>query len=209
MVMLRRLKSIYFIKQVGDCFLFSFLSLYLTFYGFNDYTVGALMGITPLVMLVATPALGLLDNGRKRGKILLVCCTALTGTIGLSLIIPKMNYVLIAVILFVLAATRSPIGPSLDSMTTVTAANCNRSYAEVRVMASIAYSLTMAAGGFLIDAIGFSNVLIIGCCLYLTSAVINTTVEVPSIDSLNDTTVENERSERKVYSKTVLSSPLP
>lgn len=190
MKMINRLKTIYFFRQVGETLVFSFFSLYLSLYGFSDYQVGELMGIVPVVMLFATPLLGLIDDGGKREKILLVTTNVLIAVIPLLLLIPNINYFYMAALIVVMSVVRAPISPAVDSLTTVVALNNGKRFSDVRIWASISYAIFMTFGGKLIDIFGFNSVIVLCGILTLFTVLILSSIPLQDIDRPQDNSVK-------------------
>lgn len=181
MKMFNRFKFLYFCKQFGESYVFGFLSLYFVKYGFTNAQAGALIGIIPLVMLFSTPLIGLLDDGKKRQKTIIIIAMALTGLVTLLFTIPNRTYLFMLVLVVIISFVRSPITPSIDSMATVTAINANHQFSEIRVMSSVGYIFAMSFGGMLADKIGFVNVLMIGAGFFLLTSLLVAFISVPSI----------------------------
>ncbi|HPG92821.1 MAG TPA: MFS transporter, partial [Clostridia bacterium] len=190
MNMINRLKAVYFFRQVGETLVFSFFSLYLSLYGFSDYQVGELMGIVPVVMLFATPLLGLIDDGGKREKALLVTTNILIALVPLLLLIPNINYFYMAALIVVMSVVRAPISPAVDSLTTVVALNNGKRFSDVRIWASISYAVLMTFGGKLIDVVGFNFVIILCGFLTLVSVFLISTIPLQDIDRPQDNSVK-------------------
>ncbi len=193
MKMFNRLRILYFIKQFGESFLFGFLSIFFVNYGFTQSQAGTLMGAVPMVMLISMPLLGLLDDGGKRQKLMVIICMTLVGVLGLLFLIPNRDYLFMLIILIIVTVFRSPIVPALDSLSTVTAINVGRQFSEIRVMASIGYIFAISVGGVLIDAIGYNNVLILGIAFYFISTLLVTAISTPQLDRPINATFSGDR----------------
>ncbi len=182
MKLLTRMKILYVLRQVGETLLFSFFSLYLSLRGFSDYQVGELMGIVPVVMLFATPLLGLVDDGGKNEKTLLVTANMLIALVPLLLLIGGIDYFWMAVLLAVMSAIRAPICPATDSLATLVAINNSKRFSNIRIWGSISYAVLMAFGGALIDEIGFNNIIIISGALTFCSAILIASIPLQNLD---------------------------
>ena len=148
------------------------------------------MGIVPVVMLFATPLLGLIDDGGKREKALLVTTNILIALVPLLLLIPNINYFYMAALIVVMSVVRAPISPAVDSLTTVVALNNGKRFSDVRIWASISYAVLMTFGGKLIDVVGFNFVIILCGFLTLVSVFLISTIPLQDIDRPQDNSVK-------------------
>ncbi len=140
--LLPRLPLVYFGLVGGSGAVFPYMALALSRKGFTPTEVSALIGLLPLVSLLATPAWSLAADRHGLGIGLLRAVTALSVLTALGLGLVGPSFPAAAALLAALSVLRSPVPPVMDAMAVraLEAAGAPHAYGRVRRWASVGFA---------------------------------------------------------------------
>jgi PPP family 3-phenylpropionic acid transporter len=154
------LKGIHFLHIGGKAVVLPFLPLFLIYQQFSSVEIGMIMGIAPLISIVAQPVVGFLSDKYKTIKkiliLLYVCVFATSFGIFFS---DQFGVVFISVILMHFAL--SPCTPLIDSMTIKSLGTEKHEYGKIRLWGSVGFGLIAVISGPLLQWWGIEKIFIL------------------------------------------------
>jgi PPP family 3-phenylpropionic acid transporter len=135
--------------------LFPLLSVYLQEeIGLSGTEIGAIMSISPVVMLLAQPLWGMVTDYTRKPVFVLIIALWITAIIGFAYSLAD-EYRWLIVITVLLAAVQSAIVPISDSIALHHVQQAGGSYGSIRLWGSLGFAVAVLAGGWLSDRFAF------------------------------------------------------
>lgn len=170
------LKIIFFIIYFGDSLFYSYTALFLNSLGYGEGIIGTIGSITTIVYMVANPLWTLFARNSKTIKWLMSVIAVMAGVFILCYANVSTQEK-IMILTGMLALFMAPFYTFLDGHAVSFCKENNKQYSNVRIMGSIAYIFGSAIGGFMIDALGFSNVFMIASIFFILAGILITFIK--------------------------------
>ncbi|SHN09210.1 MFS transporter [Gracilibacillus kekensis] len=164
---LRFLKALTFLNMSNKGLILPFLPLFLSFRGFSPIEIGTILGIAPMVSIIAQPFFGFISDKYKTIKGLLLFLYFAVIAVSFSIFFST-SYIVVFISFLLFHFVMSPAGPLLDSMAIKSLGTKNRGeYGKIRLWGSIGFALTAVASGPVLALIGIENIYIVFWVLIL------------------------------------------
>ena len=155
---MKLLKGLYFLAGFASACGPLYLPLiYNGYFRLSKEQVGIIMSIVPLISCFSTPAVTFLGE-RWLGMKRILCLCTLLGTcvfdLHLAVPAPSVSSLALVAISVIMAATLSPVGTLLDSITLNLLAGDSKAYGKQRLWSSISWGLGSLCTGLLVDFTG-------------------------------------------------------
>ncbi|MBA2873862.1 MFS transporter [Thermaerobacillus caldiproteolyticus] len=162
----------YFLIFFGFGSLFPLLSVYLQEdVGLSGTEIGAIMSISPIVMIFVQPVWGMISDYTRKPVAVLVISLLSTALIGF-LYSSVHQYGWLLIVAALLAFTQSAIVPISDSITLNYVQKIEGSYGSIRLWGSIGFALAVLIGGWLSDRFSLVAIFYIFAFILLLSAML-------------------------------------
>ena len=195
--MLRRLQLLYFFRFLGDALFYPFMSLYLLSRGIEGGNLGLILGVLPLITIIANFFFSFVKIKHRYDRLVLTIMLLLEGLLifvyGFNL-----TYLLFVIITVFLGFMNAPYYSLLDAYTTNSYIS-SEEYPRVRIMGSIAYIFGGAFGGILIDKIGYFYVFLIAFISYILSYLF--LVSLKKVEVKEDNNQNNKTDYKEVFNR--------
>ena len=149
----KRYKTLYFTRNFGEFIFYNYLALYLKNLNYSGAMIGTLLSFSPLLLVLALPFWGKVENRIPR-RFILVIAGSLTLFMEYFFLFPT-PFIVVTAITVIFSFVRAPMYPSIDSMATLYAIEENIEFSSLRSWGSLGYLLAVFMGGIFFDKIGF------------------------------------------------------
>jgi len=148
-----RASAIYFVTFAGYSAIGPYIALYYSSLGFTGFEIGILLGVGPLLSLIATPFWnGVADS---RSKHLVVLMGGVATIIVVHALIPVLqNFILIFAAVFLIAAFSSQVFSLQDSATIHMLGSQRDRYGRIRLWGTVGWGLGAPLFGIILDKAG-------------------------------------------------------
>lgn len=155
------LKSLSFMHYGGKAIILPFLPLFLYGQGFTSVEIGTIMGVAPMMSIVAQPLVGFLSDKYKTIKRILLLLYLFVFAASFGIFFSGSFWIVfLAFLLFHFAL--SPATPLLDSMSIKTLGPEKRhEYGKIRLWGSIGFALTATTSGPLLLWVGIDKIYVL------------------------------------------------
>jgi len=165
------LKLFYLIYFTTFAAFLPFLPLYLRGIGLNSAQIGLIMGIGPLVMLLAQPFWGMVSD-YLQARVMVLRITLLASLLA-SLLFPlTAKFILIALIMFLYTFFQTPITPLADSIVLTHHEAAGGSFGRVRLWGSLGFALAVVILSRWLQSTQLGNMFIAISLLYLATLLV-------------------------------------
>ncbi|MDA8234626.1 MAG: major facilitator superfamily domain-containing protein 6 [Clostridia bacterium] len=162
------LKLFYFIFFTTFASFLPFLPLYLREIGLESGKIGVIMGIGPLVMLLAQPVWGMVSDYLQK-RILVLRLTLLASSLATLLFPVTTEFTLIVLITVLYTFFQTPITPLADSIVLTHHEAAGGSFGKVRLWGSLGFALAVVVMGLWLQTTELKNMFTAVASLYLAS----------------------------------------
>ncbi|MHB8172341.1 MAG: MFS transporter [Thermincolia bacterium] len=162
------LKLFYFFFFTTFAAFLPFLPLYLREIGLESGKIGIIMGIGPLVMLLAQPLWGMVSDYLQK-RILVLRFTLLASMVSTLLFPVTTEFTLIALITVLYTFFQTPITPLADSIVLTHHEAAGGSFGKVRLWGSLGFALAVVVMGLWLQSTKLINMFTVVAFLYLAS----------------------------------------
>ena len=138
------------------------IPLYFAELGFSRLEIGSVYAMGPLMAIVSNLLLGLVADKAKNIRLLLGILFLCQIAVFLALA-PLRQFAAIAALMAAFYFFQAPAAPMVDSLTLLASDRLGRSFAAIRVFASIGFALCAVFYGYLYAVFGSSVVVPTGC----------------------------------------------
>jgi len=145
------LSSFFFLHYATLGIIFPFTGYYFKQAGFSGTEIGLFLSIFPLVKFLLTSKWLLLFSKVGNKKLFVASCVVIS-TMAIIPLTHTNNRLLVGLILFVFAMTRTGVIPVIDSI--AVSMDIHIPYGRIRLFGSIGFICTSIIGGMLMDKIG-------------------------------------------------------
>ena len=167
--MIKKIQLSYFFRYLGDALFYPFMSLYLISRSIEGEKLGIILGVLPLIAIVANLLFSFVKINQKYERLVLYIMLLFEGVM-IFLYGFNLTFLLYFILTVFVGLTNAPYYSLLDSYTARKIVDSNE-YPRIRIMGSIAYIFGGAFGGILIDKIGYFYLFLIAFITYLISFV--------------------------------------
>ncbi|RCW66425.1 MFS transporter [Saliterribacillus persicus] len=166
------LKALTFLNMSSKGIILPFLPLFLYFRNFSPVEIGMIMGIAPMVSIIAQPFVGYLSDKYKTIKgILIILYFAVIATTFTIFFSGEFIVVFISFIAFHFAL--SPSTPLIDSMVIKSLGEKRQNqYGKIRLWGSIGFAITAVISGPVLSFIGIDKIYILFWILMLGTIIL-------------------------------------
>ncbi|WP_035724686.1 MFS transporter, partial [Gracilibacillus boraciitolerans] len=165
---IRFLKALTFFNASNKGLILPFLPLFLSFRGFSSIEIGTILGIAPMVSIIAQPFFGYISDKYKTIKGLLILLYFAVISVSVSIFFST-SFVVVFSSFVLFHFVMSPSGPLLDSMAIKSLGVKRRGeYGKIRLWASIGFAITALVSGPVLDIIGIDRIYIVFWILILS-----------------------------------------
>ncbi|MGP4041729.1 MFS transporter [Gracilibacillus sp. D59] len=164
---IRFLKALTLFNASHKGLILPFLPLFLSFRGFSSVEIGTILGIAPMVSIVAQPFFGYISDKYKTIKGLLLFLYFAVIAISFSIFFST-SFLIVFISFVAFHFVMSPAGPLLDSMAIKSLGSKKRDqYGKIRLWGSIGFAFTAVVSGPILGFIGIRNIYILFWILIL------------------------------------------
>jgi MFS family permease len=150
-----RLSGIFFVTYLAASALVPYLALYFAERGFSGVEIGVLLGVSPLLSLVATPIWTSIADARHLHRAILFVGVA--ALIVIHALIPWIGaYVLMLVAFILLAFFSSPVATLQDSAVLHMLGKQRDEYGQFRMWGTIGWGIGAIVFGVVLDKVGLT-----------------------------------------------------
>jgi PPP family 3-phenylpropionic acid transporter len=154
------LKGLSFLHIGGKAVIIPFLPLYLYYHDFSSIEIGTIMGVAPLISIIAQPMVGYLSDKYNTIKnILLLLYVSVIGASFGIFYSDQFWIVFVSFLLFHFAL--SPCTPLIDSMTVKSLGKNRGEYGKIRLWGSLGFALIASISGPILNWIGIDKIYIL------------------------------------------------
>ncbi|KKI90396.1 MFS transporter [Bacillus sp. SA1-12] len=147
------LKGLNFLHLGGKAVILPFLPLYLLHKGFSSIEIGSIMGVAPLISVIAQPMVSFISDKYKKVKIILVYLYLIVTAVSFGVFFSNSFWVVfISFLLFHFAL--SPCTPLIDSMSLKTLSSNKGNYGKIRLWGSLGFFSIALISSPLLQRIG-------------------------------------------------------
>lgn len=148
-----RASAIYFVTFAGYSAIGPYIALYYSSLGFSGLEIGILLGVGPLLSLIATPFwTGVADSKNKHRFVLMV---GIATIVAINAVFPFLQkFVLILGAVFLIAALSSQVFSLQDSATVHMLGKQRDRYGRIRLWGTIGWGLGAPLFGIFLDRFG-------------------------------------------------------
>lgn len=161
----RKFEALYFLRFIGDALFYPFYSLYLVSIGIEGQTLGVVLGLIPLMTVIANPLWGLITKNPSSHRRVMQILAAAVGIAIIGFTLTNQLPIIIAFTLL-LGISDNPSMSLWDGWVSKHASEVNRPYASIRIWGSLSYVIFPTVAGLLIAAFGYSTTFRIGALFY-------------------------------------------
>lgn len=155
------LKAIHFINNGGKGITIPFLPLFLMYRGFNSVEIGMIMGVAPIVSIIAQPLIGYISDKYKTIKKILIILNIIVFATGFGIFFSE-QFVIVFSSVILMHFTLSPATPLIDSMTLHALGEKNRQdYGRIRLWGSVGFCIISLVSGPILFSIGIDKIAIL------------------------------------------------
>lgn len=154
------LKALYFLHTGGKAVTIPFLPLFLIYRGFNSVEIGMIMGVAPIVSIIAQPLFGFISDKYKTIKKLLIFLNIAVFATGFGIFFPE-QFIVVFFSVIMMHFTMSPATPLIDSMTLHSLGENRQDYGRIRLWGSIGFALISLGSGPILFLIGIDKIVIL------------------------------------------------
>ena len=190
-----KLKTLVFLRYLGDSFFYPFLSLYLNSLLFGEAKIGFLIALVPLISIAFNPIYQKICKNSKILKGVLAIVGTLEGGFILLIGFSHNFYVVLTFIVLIAISGCSHYG-MLDSVMTIHAKNHNLNFSAFRIFGSLAYVIGTALSGVLIKHTSFSFCFAISAGLFMLTSLFYLLLKPLYSDAIEK---EEKRSFKEVF----------
>ncbi|WP_163537874.1 MFS transporter [Gracilibacillus sp. YIM 98692] len=164
---IRFLKALTMLNASNKGLILPFFPLFLYYRGFSSFEIGLILGIAPMVSIVAQPFFGFISDKYKTIKGLLILLYFCVIAVSFSIFfVGDFFIVFCSFILF--HFVMSPTMPLLDSMAIKSLGKRNRGqYGKIRLWGSVGFATTAIISGPILDWVGISRIYLLFWILIL------------------------------------------
>ncbi|MGP4082007.1 MFS transporter [Pseudalkalibacillus sp. R45] len=146
----------YFFMFFGYGTLFPLLSVYLKQeVHLTGTQIGAIMSISPVVMIIAQPIWGIICDYTKKPRAVLIFTLVMSGLVALPFVLME-SYLALIAISITLATFQSAIVPVSDSITLNYVMAKNKDYGNLRLWGALGFAIAVYVMGNLAETLGLS-----------------------------------------------------
>lgn len=154
------LNALHFIHTGGKAVTLPFLPLFLYYRGFDSVEIGMIMGVAPMVSIVAQPIAGYISDKYKTIKKLLIILNFIVIATGIGVFFPEQFTIVFASVILMHFAM-SPGTPLIDSMTLHSLKDNKSDYGKIRMWGSVGFAIIAVASGPILQALGIHKLYIL------------------------------------------------
>jgi len=164
----------------------SYQTLYFRRAGLSNSEIGVVMGLQPIVALLAGPAWSLVADklGMRSRLLTLVLALAIVPTLAMMLTTSFAGLLTLALLV---ALLHGPLIPLMDSAALSALGNQRHRYATVRAFGSLGYAPVAWATGYVIQVLDIRAIFVLNAVLAASAAAVST--RLPSDESVLRTSV--------------------
>jgi MFS transporter, PPP family, 3-phenylpropionic acid transporter len=146
-------RAIYFFFYAAFANLIPYLSVYYLSLSLSGLQIGVLIGLSPIVGLIAAPFWGYLADVTRRNKTILICTIAAVLLFGL-LIGAAQAFAVLFVLVMLFSFFNAPIIPLVDNSVVEQLGDRRQEYGRHRVWGTYGWGIASLASGLLIQHFG-------------------------------------------------------
>lgn len=163
------LKALSFIQASSKAIILPFLPLFLSYQSFSPVQIGTIMGVAPMVSIIAQPFVGYLSDKYKTIKKILILLYFLVIAVSFGIFFSGQFWIVfLSFVLFHFA--QSPCTPLIDSMSIKSLGEKRRhEYGKIRLWGSAGFAATAGISGPILTGIGIEKIYILYWLLALTT----------------------------------------
>ncbi|MFC0472751.1 MFS transporter [Halalkalibacter kiskunsagensis] len=150
------LKGLTFLHFGGKAIILPFLPLFLLARGFSMVEIGTIMGVAPLVSIVAQPVVGFISDKYKTVKKILIILYFGVAATSFGVFFHESFWV-VFISFLLLHFALSPATPLIDSMTLKTLGSHKHEYGKIRLWGSIGFFCLALLSGPILEWIGIEQ----------------------------------------------------
>lgn len=160
------LKGVTFAHYGSKAIVTPFFPLFLLYQGFSSFEIGMIMGITPIVSIVAQPLFGFWSDKYRTIKKILLILHACIIAVGFGVFFSQ-SFWIVFVSVLVLYFVWSPCTPLIDSLGFKILKGQHHEYGKIRLWGSIGYSVIAVVSGPVLQWIGIGRIGLLFWALFL------------------------------------------
>lgn len=191
---LRFLNALHFIHNGGKAVTLPFLPLFLIYKGFSSVEIGMIMGVAPVISIVAQPLVGYLSDKYKTIKNILIILYCIVIATSFGVFFPD-KFIIVFISIVLMHFAMSPGSPLIDSMTLHSLKDNKSDYGKIRMWGSIGFAFIAVGSGPLLQWLGVSRLYILFWFVSLITLFLFTFLK----DSNETTTPVNLKSVAEVF----------
>ena len=191
-----KVKSLVFLRYLGDSFFYPFLSLYLSSLLFGEAKIGFLIALVPLISIICNPIYSKITKNSKVLKEILIIIGIMEAIFVLLIGFSK-NYYLVLILIILISISGCSHYGLMDSLLTIHANNHKLSFSSFRIYGSMAYVIGTAISGLVAKGLGYSTCFIISAILFLLTSLFYYLIK--PLYSDGEVNKEEKRSYKEVF----------
>jgi len=185
-------QTFYFLVFFGFGSLFPLLTVYLQeTVGLSGTEIGAIMSISPIVMIFVQPFWGVISDYTQKPVIILTATLLGTAIVGIAYSWVE-QYIWFLIVATLLAFSQSAIVPLSDSITLNFVQKTNGNYGSIRLWGAVGFALSVLIGGQLSEAFSISIIFYLFALILFLSAIFawklpreGQSMKVPLLDGMS------------------------
>lgn len=154
------LNALHFIHNGGKAVTLPFLPLFLIYKGFSSVEIGMIMGVAPVISIVAQPLVGFLSDKYKTIKKILIILYCIVIATSFGVFFPD-KFIIVFISIVLMHFAMSPGSPLIDSMTLHSLKDNKSDYGKIRMWGSIGFAVIAVGSGPLLEWLGVNKLYIL------------------------------------------------
>lgn len=154
------LKGLHFLHIGGKAVVIPFLPLFLIYQQFSSVEIGMIMGVAPLISILAQPVVGFLSDKYQTIKKILILLYVGVFAASFGIFFTDQFWIVFTSVLLMHFAL-SPCTPLIDSMTIKSLGTEKHEYGKIRLWGSVGFSLIAITSGPLLQWWGIEKIYIL------------------------------------------------
>lgn len=185
-----------FIRYTGDAFIYPFLALYLNHIGLDNFKIGLIMMILPLVAIFINPIWSGLSKNINSNRHFVRILTVIEAAAVVILVHVGVNIWLIGLVIFIIGVSGQPIYILIDSLIVTYSKLEDYEYSKIRLFGSVAYMITVLFSG-MIAAYDYKLAFYIGAGLFVLTSLLITWIKPLNLEK--DTLLEHKPEPKQLF----------
>lgn len=158
---IRFLKALSFLHIGGKAIILPFLPLFLHYQQFSSIEIGTVMGVAPIISIIAQPIVGFVSDKYKniKGILIILYLAVIASSFGLFF---TGDFWVVFLSFVLLHFALSPCSPLIDSMSLKSlGAERRHEYGKIRLWGSLGFAVTAGISGPILVWIGIEQIYIL------------------------------------------------